>query len=169
MLNHIFLLLSTTVAFYILFWQYKPYQWKGLWFGLATGPMVFTSFTKPILFLCWCKGFHVIIYLDDVLVMTHSMCAGKRAQSFLCSLLLHLGLDTGGPHLSHTAVKPVSCLAWIFCQNHTGPWECKLVLISQITDKPDRFSCSQKIQLKRDPPVLIFPSLRLASLSKFLF
>ena len=28
-----------------------------------------------------------------------------------------------------------------------------MVLIIQITDKPDRFSCSPKIKLKQDPPV----------------
>ena len=47
---------------------------------------------------------------------------------------------TGGSHLGHTVVKPDSCLSQIFCQ---------------ITDKLDRFSCSQKIQLKQDPPVAI--------------
>ena len=33
-------------------WHNVPYQWKVLPFGLATAPRVFTSLTKPILFLC---------------------------------------------------------------------------------------------------------------------
>ena len=33
-----------------------------------------------------------IIYLDDILVLTHSKHAGKRAHTCLCSLLIYLGL-----------------------------------------------------------------------------
>ena len=73
-------------------WCNVPYQWKVLPFGLATAPRVFTSLTKPILFLCHCKGLHIVIYLDDILVLIHSKWAGKRAHLFLCSLLVHLGL-----------------------------------------------------------------------------
>ena len=73
-------------------WCNVPYQWKVLPFGLATAPRVFTSFTKPILFLCHCKGLHIVIYLDDILVLVHSKQAGKRAHLFWCSLLVSLGL-----------------------------------------------------------------------------
>ena len=69
-----------------------PYQWKILPFGIATAPKVFVALTKPFLFLCCCKGFHIVIYLDDILVLAHSKQAGKRAHSFLCSLLVHFGL-----------------------------------------------------------------------------
>ena len=69
-----------------------PYQWRVLPFGLATAPRVFTSLTKPILFLCHCKGLRIAIYLDDILVLVHSKWAGKRAHLFLCSLLVRLGL-----------------------------------------------------------------------------
>ena len=51
-------------------------------------PQVFTSFTKPIQFLCQCKGFPIIIYLDDILVLVHSKCTGRMAYSFLCSLFV---------------------------------------------------------------------------------
>ena len=73
-------------------WHNVPYQWRVLPFGLAAAPRVFTSLTKPILFLCCCKGLHIIIYLDDILVLVCSKQAGKRAHLFLCSLLVHLGL-----------------------------------------------------------------------------
>ena len=68
------------------------YQWKVLPFGLVTAPRVFTSLTKPILFLCCHKGLHIVIYLDDILVLVQSKWAGKRAHLFLCSLLVCLGL-----------------------------------------------------------------------------
>ena len=71
-------------------WHNVPYQWKVLLFGLATAPQVFTSLTKPILFLCHHKGLHIVIYLDDILVLVCSKWASRRARSFLCSLL---GLD----------------------------------------------------------------------------
>ena len=73
-------------------WHNVPYQWKVLPFGLATAPRVFTSLTKPILFLCHCKGLHIVVNLDDILVLVHSKWAGERACLFLCSLLVHLGL-----------------------------------------------------------------------------
>ena len=47
--------------------QQKCLQWIVLLFGLATVSRVFTSLTKPMLFLCRCKGFYVKIYLDDFL------------------------------------------------------------------------------------------------------
>ena len=56
-------------------------------------PLVFSlPLTKPIFFLCHCKGFHIVIYLDDILFLVHSKLAGKRACLFLCSLLVWHGL-----------------------------------------------------------------------------
>ena len=89
-------------------WQSVPYQWKVLPFGLATTPGIFITLTKPILFLCHHKGFHIIIYLDDILVLVHSKWAGRRACLFLCSLLVRLGL-----HISFS--KSDLCLTQTFC------------------------------------------------------
>ena len=72
-------------------WQNNPCQWKVLPFWLVTLPRVFTALTKPIFVLCWCMGFCIGIYIDDILVLIHSKLAGKRPWSFLCSLLVHLG------------------------------------------------------------------------------
>ena len=69
-----------------------PYQWKVLPFRLATAPRVFTSLRKLILFLCHCKGLHIVICLDDISVLVCSKWAGKGACLFLCSLLVRLGL-----------------------------------------------------------------------------
>ena len=70
-----------------------PYQWKVLHFGLATAPRVFMSLTKPILFLCHGKGLHIVIYLDDILVLIHSKWVGKRACLFLCwSVLVYISV-----------------------------------------------------------------------------
>ena len=85
-----------------------PYQWKVLPFGLATFPWVFTALTKPILFLCYFKGFCIVIYLDDVLVLVHFKWVGRKAYSFLCSLLVRLGL-----HINFS--KSDLCLTQTFC------------------------------------------------------
>ena len=42
-------------------WHNVPYQWKVLPFGIATAPRVFTSLTKPILFLYHHKGLRIVI------------------------------------------------------------------------------------------------------------
>ena len=88
-------------------WCNVPFQWKVLPFGLATAPRVFTSLTKPILFLCHCKGLHIVIYLDDILGLVCSKQVGKRAHLFLCSLLVHLGLHI---NFSKLGLLPLSVL-----------------------------------------------------------
>ena len=66
--------------------------------------------------------------------------------------------NTGGSCLSHTAVKLDSRLAHIFGQNKFHKFTryglSNKNWIIWITLKPDRFSCSQKIWLKQDPPVV---------------
>ena len=69
-----FLLLSIIVIFLQLVWQNTPY----------------TALTKPILFHCHHKGFQIVVYLDDILVLVHYKWTGKRAYSFSCSLLVAL-------------------------------------------------------------------------------
>ena len=91
-------------------WHNVSYQWKVSPFGLATAPRVFTSLTKPILFLCHCKGLHIVIYLDDILVLVCLKQAGKRACLFLCSFLVHLGLHINFPSLTFTSLRPL--LSW---------------------------------------------------------
>ena len=62
-----------------------PYQWKVLPFGLTSTPRLFTSFLNPYCSFAVSRVFHVVIYLDDMLVLVCSKHAGKRALSF-CAL-----------------------------------------------------------------------------------
>ena len=79
-----FPLLRMTITFYIsLATQTLSMEEFAIWAGC--GYKAFTSLTKPILFLCQHKVVHVIIYFDDILALTHSKHAGKRAWT-LCSL-----------------------------------------------------------------------------------
>ena len=59
-------------------WHSMSYQWKVVPFGLATASRAFITLTIPILFLWHHKGFLIVIYLDDILVL---VCC-KRACHF---------------------------------------------------------------------------------------
>ena len=80
--------------FYLLGW---PQPLGFLW----PLPNLFCSFAIA-------RGFHIVIYLDDILVLVHSKQAGKRAHLFLCSLLVCLGL-----HINFS--KSDLCLIETFC------------------------------------------------------
>ena len=71
----ILLLLREIIFFYFFLF---------LQINLINGSFYLTELTKPIVFLCQHKGFHVVIIcLDDILVLVHSKHAGKWAQTFL--------------------------------------------------------------------------------------
>ena len=92
--------------FFLFLWHSMPYQWKVLPFWLATAHRIFTALTKPILFLCHHKGFHIVIYLYDIFILVCSKQAGRRVCSLLCSLLVHLRLhinfSKSDLHFTHT-------------------------------------------------------------------
>ena len=73
-----FLLLSIIVAITISLAKYAV-SVESFTFCAGHRPRVFTALTKPILLLCQCKGFCIVVYLDDVLVLVHSNWVGKRA------------------------------------------------------------------------------------------
>ena len=91
MLTSTFLLSHIIVTFCDLFNRINLTSGRLCCLGLLQAPKVFTSHTKSILFLCHHKGFCINIYLDDILVLVHSKHASKWTQSFLCSILEHLG------------------------------------------------------------------------------
>ena len=87
----LFPLLSIIITFYILFGKMNlisgrlcHLNWPWL--------LVFSLLPKSAIFLLPVKGFHIIIYLDNILVIIHSKHAGKEGMILLCSLLVHLGL-----------------------------------------------------------------------------
>ena len=116
---YLFLLLSSTVVFKWLFDNTNLINGRFCHLGWLQ-PLGFSHNLLNSHFLCQCKGFHVITYFSDILVWTHSKCNGKRAWSFLCSLLVHLGL-----HISF--LKLVLHLIWQFSffQDYVGiQWSC---------------------------------------------
>ena len=77
------------------------------WADHSPQARVFTALTEPILFPCHCKDFQIVIYLDDILVLVCSKQAGKRAHSFLCSLLFHLELHINFSKSDLVSLRPL--------------------------------------------------------------
>ena len=117
-------------------WHNVPYQWKVLPLGLPQPLGFLTSLMKPILFLCHCKGLHIVIYLDDILVLVPSKWAGKRACLFLCSLLVHLGL-----HINFS--KSDLCLS----QSFTFLGLCWDTVSMSVSLLPDKLADIQQLAL----------------------
>ena len=90
-LIYISLLLSFAIAFYISFCK-KTLSVEGFYKLGKLQPLGFSLHLITNAVTSQWKGFHVIIYLDDMLILTHSKCAGKRAQIFLYSWLVGLGI-----------------------------------------------------------------------------
>lgn len=73
--------------------QYKGQmlQYKGLPFGLASGPRLFTKIMKPVIALLRRIGVRLVIYLDDILLLNQSQEGLSRDRDTLLWLLHNLG------------------------------------------------------------------------------
>lgn len=58
-------------------WGSKIYEYKCMPFGLATAPFTFTKITKPLVSLLRQEGILLLIYLDDLLILSESFDQGK--------------------------------------------------------------------------------------------
>ena len=94
MLIYILILLSITITFYGLFGN-KNLSVES--FAIWASPRVFTSLSKPTMFLCRCRGFYVKVYVDDYPGLYFLRHADKMAQILLCLLVIHLGLHINFP------------------------------------------------------------------------
>ena len=105
---------QTSASFLLFVRQNTPYQWEARPFGLATAPRVSTSFTKPTLFVCQLKDFCIFIQLGYILVLICSKHAGKRALTFLCSVLvwIRLHINFSKAVLGLTQCFSLSGLCW---------------------------------------------------------
>ena len=136
MLIYMFPLLSIIIVSYILFGVMCLIIGRFYLLGFATAHRVFTSLTKPILFLCHCKDLHIVIYLDDILVLVCSKQVSKRAHLFLCSLLVHLCL-----HINSS--KSDLCLS----QPFTFLGLCWDTVHMSVSLPPDRLADIQQLAL----------------------
>ena len=88
-----------------------------VWAGYGHYGFHLTQYTHTIPLLS--QGFG-IIYLDDILVLTHSKHDGRKAQTYFCSLLVHLGLHINFSKPELNLMQQFSFLGqywiqWTFC------------------------------------------------------
>ena len=56
----------------------KKYQFRCLPFGLSSAPWAFTKLLKPVFAFLRNKGIRLIIYLDDILILSSSEARAQK-------------------------------------------------------------------------------------------
>ena len=79
-------------------WALLSYMWRGVYytdtrlpFGLSNAPEIFCRLTAMIRLMMARRGFHVIVYVDDFLVIHAQQAACQAAYETLMALLIALG------------------------------------------------------------------------------
>ncbi|KZS20361.1 Uncharacterized protein APZ42_012970 [Daphnia magna] len=67
-------------------WEGQLYQFKTLAFGLTSAPLLFTKILKPIVTFLRSQGHRLVIYLDDLLLL--SFCKKEAEREFLVTTAL---------------------------------------------------------------------------------
>ncbi|KAI8499790.1 Phosphatidylinositide phosphatase SAC2 [Branchiostoma belcheri] len=84
-------------------WQGRFYQFQCLPFGVATAPRVFTKVLKVPVAILRRRGFRLVVYLDDILVIGRSREACREALWAAIELLSRLGFV---PNLEKSVLEP---------------------------------------------------------------
>lgn len=91
-------------------WKGDIFQYKCLPFGLSTAPYVFTKLTKPLVSLLREEGIKLIIFLDDVLIMSQSETEANSS----CIRALDLFRDAGFTiNTDRSIVKPTQRIEFL--------------------------------------------------------
>lgn len=77
------------VAFH---WGRQTWRFKTLPFGLSSAPYIFTKLMKPVVAVLRRLGVRVILYLDDLLIMSASQEGARRPLAAALELLVALGV-----------------------------------------------------------------------------
>ncbi|XP_053309715.1 uncharacterized protein LOC128471763 [Spea bombifrons] len=72
-------------------WKNVKYQFTCLPFGLTSAPWCFTKLMKPVISLLRSRGIRLIIYLDDILIMSQSEHQGRIHTQWTIKTLTSLG------------------------------------------------------------------------------
>ena len=72
-------------------WNSRMWQFKVLPFGLSSAPWVFTKLTKPISSTLRRLGIRMILYLDDMLIMSRTQAEASTNLATVMTLLVGLG------------------------------------------------------------------------------
>ena len=72
-------------------WQGQAYQFQALPFGLCTSPRVFTKLLKPVITFLRTRNIRLLIYLDDILIVSSNIKTLKEQTGQILDLLQSLG------------------------------------------------------------------------------
>ncbi|KAM4749018.1 stereocilin [Rhinophrynus dorsalis] len=78
-------------AFLRFLWQGQTWQFTCLPFGLSSAPWCFTKLLKPVIYLLRSQGVRLIIYLDDILLMSQDRLMLHTHVEWTIRLLTDLG------------------------------------------------------------------------------
>ena len=72
-------------------WEGKNYEFRTLPFGLASAPRVFTKLLRPVAAAMRTRGIRMLIYLDDILVVSQEADSLRKSLEVVSQTLTRLG------------------------------------------------------------------------------
>ena len=94
-------------------WLGETYQFNCLPFGLSSAPWVFTKTTKPIVAILRTMGLRMIMYIDDILILSETESLSREQTAGLIFLLENLGFIISYPKSFLTSSKRIEFLGFI--------------------------------------------------------
>ena len=91
----------------------ETYQFNCLPFGLSSAPWVFTKTTKPIVVILRTKDLRMIIYIDDILILSETESLSREQTAGLVFLLENLGFIINYPKSILKPSKEIEFLGFI--------------------------------------------------------
>ena len=93
-------------------WKDKTYQFTCLPFGLSSAPWVFTKTTRPVVATLRELGLHLVIYIDDILIMAETESLLKDHIIAVIYLLENLGFVINHPKSVLTPTQEIEFLGF---------------------------------------------------------
>ncbi|KAI8480797.1 hypothetical protein Bbelb_414820 [Branchiostoma belcheri] len=91
-------------------WRGRFYQFQCLPFGVATAPRVFTKVMKVPIALLRRRGFRLVVYLDDILVIARSREMCRKVLQAAIDLISSMGFV---PNLSKSVLEPTQRITFL--------------------------------------------------------
>lgn len=95
-------------------WQDKLWEFQVLAFGLNIAPYIFTKLMRPVMQYLRSKGIMSVIYLDDLLLLSHSREDCKSDFIFTRNMLESLGFTINLEKSVSTPSKQIAFLGFVF-------------------------------------------------------
>lgn len=128
-------------------WQGKLYGFQVLPFGLNIAPYIFTKLMRPVIQYLRIKGILSVIYLDDLLLFSHSWEDCKSDYMVTVKLLESLGFTINLEKSVNTPSKQICFLGFVFNSDYLTisiPSDKKIKIKEELV----RFSKLKKCKLR---------------------